>query len=89
MEPVSFCPKCGHVLAEGGNRCANCGTLISDPPFFEKLSFEEVVEGSFIRLEEVALRGYARRLEGLSRRLELLDRELEQIIEFSAPVCRQ
>jgi hypothetical protein len=89
MEPVSFCPECGHVLADGGERCPNCGKLISDPPLFEKLGFEELVEGSFIRLEEVALRGYARRLEGISRRLELLDRELEQIIEFSAPACRQ
>lgn len=89
MDPVSFCPKCGHILEDGGNYCPVCGTVVPDPPRFEKLSFEEAVEGSFKRLEQTALRGYARRLETARHRLDALERELEQIIELPASACRQ
>jgi ribosomal protein L32 len=89
MEPVSFCPHCGHVLERGERVCPGCGIEIVDPPRFESLSFEEVVENSFLRLEKVALRGYERRLEVARLRLEELDRELEQIIELAIPSCRQ
>jgi hypothetical protein len=89
MDSVMFCPQCGHVLIGNSHECPVCGKAITDPPRFEELSFEEAVEGSFVRLEKVAMKGYGKRLDAALDRLEALEGELEQIIELDRPLYRQ
>ena len=82
MEKEMVCTFCGREIQAEYRYCPFCGTQCRD----SKAVFQEVTNGPFQRLENVAREGAVRRLERMELRLGKIEAELDSFLSLKT-VC--
>lgn len=71
MEKIEFCASCGRVISQEFLFCPFCGAKRA-----EEITFSELLEEPFGKMEKLVKTNHLKRLEVLEKRLSEIEEEL-------------